>query len=132
VNQRKIDLFNALNTAEAELKVYSELVTKTRESIQTIRDELDRGYKSDGSNYTAEELASVRRRILAELGSRGGGWMYPRDLVERISEHCPTLVMRELHKLAKKYASGIMWNRKKGPASQYARYTSRGELYRSL
>lgn len=115
----KVALMNALIEAKKSLEIYEGLAKSAHESVQSIEQQLQESYQPEGSRYTADELASCRRDI---LGTLSHGWMYPRAIVDRLHNHSADLVMREVHKLAENSRSDVVWNQRKGPASQYRRY----------
>lgn len=116
---RKVQLMNAQIEAQKELDMYEGLVSTARKTLSGINSELNVSYQPAGSRYTADELASCRRDIVGMLST---SWMHPRDITDRLHNHCADLVMREVHKLAENPRSNVMWNKRKGSASQYCRY----------
>ncbi len=123
--EHKIRLLEAKAELEASVRMYRELLNSTEKSLRKVNTDLDADFTPANSRYSCGELASVKRRIVGVLTSAavssysGVAWISPRSLFDSIEEHDDQLIMRELRKLSFNPRSDIVWNKRKGTASQY-------------
>ena len=116
---RKAMLLETKAQLETEVVMYRRLLCKAEAMVHNIDSELADSFKPGNSNYSSGELAAVRRDILSIVGE---SWVAPREILDRLHEHCSDLVTRELHKLAANDRCDVMWNQRRGPASMYRRF----------
>ena len=110
-----------LEEARREAEMYRGMYETAQERVRTIEERLAQEYRpSSDRNYPAEEVRKCRMGIVAFLTDRARPcslW----EIQDALFLRDKGLVQRELHKLAARKDSNISWNRRRGPASRYAR-----------
>ena len=122
---RRAQLVEALYNAEAEIKMYKDLLQKAEQSKATIQRELEDSRQPENSVFNAGQVRDARQGILRVLAqakaNTNRALLAPREITDALYELPSDLVLRELHKLAKDSRSDVCWNGRMGSASRYAR-----------
>jgi len=120
----------ALVEAEQSVKLYKPLLEQAERQVREIRRELDNGFTHMSNRHTSNELRDIRLSIVGVINNAPAlaRWMSLRDVVHALPECDTDLVSRELRKLARNPRSNIHWNKKRGPASKYARRYPRSKF----